>query len=208
MMTNPRSQNRGCLLRHITAAAALSAAALFLAACESGFDSKPNGLPIMGAAPKSVQLTGLDGALMAQWTKVSSAQGVAPTYEVYYSTNNNPASAQKFESVTAGESQLVTSKITGLTNHTTYYVCVKSVFGSLGTSDFSPVSSGKPVPPPQSMSAISVTAGEEMLELRWAPVTDAFTYNVFYSTAGGAEPPDTAGMVSVSTTGAVISGLQ
>ncbi|MDR0877938.1 MAG: fibronectin type III domain-containing protein [Treponema sp.] len=174
-------------------------------ACETSFD--PDGsIPLAG--PAKVQVTAKDGALVLQWTKVSPAQGVVPKYEVYYSTGSNPASAEKWELVTAGEILLVTSTITGLTNGTPYYVWVKAVYANIGESNFIQ-GYGIPIPPPAAPGALTVYPGEEMLEVTWAAVTNAFTYEVYYSSTG--KPPDeeeTAGtMITVSGAGIVISGL-
>ncbi|MDR2501045.1 MAG: 5'-nucleotidase C-terminal domain-containing protein [Treponema sp.] len=188
--------------------AALLTALLFVA-CESKLDNDPGGLPLVGAAPRSVQLTARNTSLVAQWTKVASAQGVEPTYEVYYGTSASPASASLFGTVAPTASNLVTSTITGLTNRQTYYVWVRSVFGDLGVSAYSETTSGIPVPPPQTPGKITVYPGEAMLELKWGAVEDAFTYNVFSIEGSSATslPPEGSAVNAVSVPGAVLAGL-
>ncbi|AEF86457.1 fibronectin type III domain protein [Treponema primitia ZAS-2] len=165
---------------------------LFIALCFSSCESNPeqDKLPLSG--PKSIQLTARNESIVVQWSKVASAQGVAPYYAVYYSTNPNPGSAIQWAYLEAPEMNLVTSTITGLKNYVTYYVWVKTFFPGLGESDFSPTEYTNPIPPPQKPGNITLKALEEMLELSWDSVTDAFTYKIFCIPGDSAEesPPD------------------
>jgi fibronectin type 3 domain-containing protein len=182
-------------------------AVLALSACETGQDSNSS-MPFAG--PRSIQVTARDTELVLQWTKVSPAQGVIPSYDVYYSIAANPNGAEKWETAESNTSQLVTSTITGLVNHTTYYLWVKAIYQGLGESDFSPTEYSMPIPPPPAPGTLNITASEQMLEVRWNDVEDAFTYEVNYKAGGsGASPPeDTAEtMLTVSAPGAVIFGL-
>jgi hypothetical protein len=183
----------------------------FLAlSCESELDDDTKSLPLSG--PRSVQLTARNSALVAQWTKVASAQAVAPDYEVYFSTSSNSGSAAKFETVAPGESNLVTSTITGLVNHQAYYVWVKAIFAGLGSSDFSPATHGIPVPPPPKPANLQVYLSEGLLELTWlsaeaAGFRDASSYDVFYKAgASGDVPPADAQLISAPDSGETVSG--
>jgi hypothetical protein len=186
------------------------AALLWLAvfsACETGSDPDSS-LPLAG--PRSVQVTAKDRALVLQWTRVASAQGVIPYYEVYCGPAANPAFAMKWGLVYQDGSNLVTATIGNLTNRVTYYVWVKAVYSGLGISDYSPTAYGTPIPLPAAPGGVTVTPGEEMLELSWAVVPDAFTYEVYHKAGGsGAEPPAEAAetMLTVSGAGAVVLGL-
>ncbi|MDR1947852.1 MAG: fibronectin type III domain-containing protein [Spirochaetaceae bacterium] len=188
----------------------LFAGALAFSACETGSDPDST-LPLAG--PRSVQVTERDGILVLQWTKVAPAQGVIPSYEVYYGSSANAESGETRkwpEPVLSNSSQLVQAEISGLTNHVTYYIWVKAVYAGLGESDYSPVTYGRPIPPPATPGPLAVTPGEEMLDIAWSPVEDAFTYEVYYQAGGGgtAPPADAAGaMLTVSAAGAVILGL-
>jgi hypothetical protein len=162
-----------------------------LFSCESGLDNNSNNSSLPLSGPQSVQLTARDGAIIAQWTKVASAQGVMPSYEVYCGTGANPAAAWKSADVTASDSNLVLSTIGGLSNHAVYYVWVKAVFAGLGVSGFSPTEYAMPVPPPVTPGTLRTTSGEGMIELDWDSVPDAFTYRVYCrSGSGGAEPSE------------------
>jgi hypothetical protein len=132
---------------------------------------------------------------------------VIPVYRVYYSRETDPGSAAKGE-IQPDASNLVRTEITGLENHTPYYIWVKAVYAGLGESDFSPMTSGIPIPPPETPGPLAVTAGEGILQLSWAPAADAFTYEVYYQAGGtGDAPPDGAEMKTVSETGTVLSGV-
>lgn len=180
---------------------------LFVTACETPFDNKDSGIPIAG--PQTIQVMGKNAALFVQWTKVASAQGIIPYYEVYYGTSNAPQAANKLTPyVYSNDSNLVTAEISGLTNYTTYYVWVKAVFEGIGSSDYSPTESGSPIPPPLPPSGVQARSSENGIELVWQEGKDAFLYEVYYSAGGGgSEPSGGAEMLSVSSLGAFVAGL-
>jgi hypothetical protein len=175
--------------------------------CETGSDPDYT-LPLAG--PRSIQVTARNESLVLQWSKIAPAQGIIPDYEVYFGTAADPGSAAKWGDVESNASNLVSSTITELVNHQTYYVWVKAVYTGLGRSDFSPITYGIPIPPPATPGALTVTAGEGMLEVTWAKVEDAFTYEVYHQADGsGDTPPDETAetMLTVPEAGAVIHGL-
>jgi hypothetical protein len=180
--------------------------ALFFPACETGFDADRSP-PLAGL--RSFQITANDGALLLQWTKIAPAQGIIPDYRVYYSTTEDPNTAEQLpEDIPSNTSNLVQARITGLTNHTPYYVWVKAIYVGLGESDFSARESGIPIPPPPTPGPLTVIAGEEMLQVTWEPVEDAFTYEVYYKASGsGDTPPPEAEMTTVSEPGKALLGL-
>jgi hypothetical protein len=180
---------------------------VFFAACETPFDNKNSGIPIAG--PQTIQVMGKNGALFVQWTKVASAQGIIPYYEVYYGTSDVPQAANKLSpNVYSNDTNLVTAEIPGLSNYTTYYVWVRAVFEGIGSSDFSPTESGRPIPPPLPPQGVQARSSENGIELVWQEGRDAFVYEVYYSAGGGgAEPPAGAEMLSVSSLGAFVPGL-
>jgi hypothetical protein len=187
---------------------ALVFSVFFLFACESEADSGAS-LPL--PAPRSIQITAKNASLVLQWTKVAPAKGVIPTYKVYYGTGSNPQNATPGDEIESNDSQLVQAAITGLTNHSTYYVWVKAVYAGLGESDYSEITYSTPIPPPAIPAGLAVTPGEKMLEVTWGAVEDAFTYEVHYKANGGASvvpPADTAEtMKTVSEAGAVLLSL-
>jgi hypothetical protein len=174
-------------------------------AIETGSDPDDT-IPLAG--PSSVQVTAADKALVLQWTKVAPAQGIVPVYEVYYSANSDSSKADKYGTVQSNDSNLVRTSIDGLTNGDIYYVWVKAVFVGLGASKLSPTTSGIPIPPPPTPGTLTITPGEEMIQINWDPVENAFTYEVYYrENAGGDAPPSDADMKTVSEAGAVVFGL-
>jgi hypothetical protein len=154
---------------------------------------------------------GKNGALFVQWTKVASAQGISPYYEVYYNESASSASALKLaDDVYPNTSNLVTAKIPGLVNHRLYYVWVKAVFSGLGASDYSPTETGIPIPPPAAPTNLQTVSSENGIDLTWTAGEDAFLYEVYYATDGGTSPPEGSEMRSVpaaASPGAFISGL-
>ncbi|MDR3341611.1 MAG: fibronectin type III domain-containing protein [Treponema sp.] len=185
---------------------ALVSSVLFFFACETGGDPDSS-LPL--SAPRSVQVTANDKALVLQWTKVSPAQGVIPTYKIYYSKEANSKSAEYWEEIIAGASNLVVSTITNLINRQTYYVWVKAVYNDLGESSFSDTTYGTPIPPPATPVLKPITPGENMLEVTWELDEDAFTYEVRYKAgvSNDAIPPTDAAMKTVSEAGTALIGL-
>ncbi|MDR0629801.1 MAG: fibronectin type III domain-containing protein [Treponema sp.] len=180
---------------------------LAFSTCETGSDPDDT-LPLAG--PRSIQVTARDKTLVLQWTKVAPAQGVSPSYEVYYGTTAETGNAKKWGEVQSNTSQLVTATITELENHRTYYVWVKAVYAGLGQSDFSPTEYSIPIPAPATPGTVRVTSGEAMLEVAWAVVEDAFTYEVYYQANGSGDTPPAETvetMLTVSDPGAVILGL-
>jgi hypothetical protein len=176
--------------------------------CETGGDPDST-IPLAG--PRSIQVTARNEELVLQWTKVAPAQGIIPSYGIYYGTAASTGSAIKWGDIESNTSNLVQAFITGLENHVTYYIWVKAVYADLGTSDFSPTTYGTPIPPPATPGTLTVTPGEGMLEVTWTAVDDAFTYEVYYQAGFSTSviPPAGAAesMLTVSGPGAVIGGL-
>jgi hypothetical protein len=95
----------------------------------------PPYFPTIPGAPRAM---GGDGQVFVYWDAVPDAA----SYEVWYGTENNSASAAKFQDVSG-----TNVYITGLTNSTTYYVWLKAK-NEAGTSGFSGAASGTPAPVP------------------------------------------------------------
>jgi hypothetical protein len=204
---------------------ALLLSCLLAAACEStalesgGNDENPL------VAPRAIQITALDGALMVNWTRIAAAQQYDPTYEVWFATVPHAEQARKWmgQDGTTGEwlhndTNLVSVIIYGLTNDVVYYVWVKALYGELGASNFCPMSYGIPVPPPQK-PVPTVTEGEGLLQVSWPADPHAYFYELQYVTGSdsGARPPDGAektmtaeapvSLNGVETGGLIIGGL-
>jgi hypothetical protein len=75
-----------------------------------------------------------------------------------------------------------TITITNLQNGVSVYVWLKAV-NEHGTSNFSAMSDGLPMAPtPTSPSAPDLTAGDALINVSWAAVTGATSYELWYNT--------------------------
>jgi hypothetical protein len=190
---------------------------LLLAGCESTTleSGGPAANPLV--APRAVQITALNGSLMANWTRVAAAQQYDPTYYVYYGTEPYPAQAEFWGETGPDDTNLVSVVIGDLTNDTVYYVWVKAVYGGLGASDYSPTTYGVPMPPPEQPVPV-LEGGEGLLQISWAADPHAYYYEAQYKegvddsvTPSGAERTMTAEapvvIDGVARGGLVIAGL-
>ena len=166
-----------------------------------GPNPNPNpepGPPITG--PQIVQLTGIDGGLRILFTRNAhwgGEDGIPAKYDLRYGTSDN------FDSATIlgpdyldVSGLLVSGEITGLTNGVTYYVWVNAVYKDIGSSDYH-METGMPVPRPQSPEAMYALPGDTMIDLVWAPVDYAFSYEVAISTGTN---PNAGNVVRRTTT--------
>ena len=158
--------------------------------------------PVPLTSPQAISTTGLDGKLLARWTKNAAAQGIEATYEIWINTMDNTGTAVKVGNLLACAGMLCEAEIPTLVNGVTYYVWVKAAYGSLGTADFSPTFSGMPVPVPATPAGLTITPGENQLNVEWSARPYAFSYDVSYSDnlAG-----NNAQTIPVTTTAAVIT---
>lgn len=136
---------------------------------------RPMNLPV---APNNVDARGGSGQVTLTWESV----GNATTYNLYYSTSPGVTKENgiKISEVTTPYVQ------TGLTADSTFHYIVTAV-NSAGESAASlPVSastntSQPPVAVPAKPTAVSATGGTNQITLSWAAVTNATSYNVYYS---------------------------
>ncbi len=124
------------------------------------------------SAPTAPSLTFGDSQLKAAWSPVTGAS----SYNVYYSTENNSATAKQ----SGGDIKYLTQTITGLTNDTKYYIWIKAK-NSAGISPFSPAASAVPMIQPTAPSGLSVVEGRAQLSVSWNSIGNAECYNIFYS---------------------------
>jgi hypothetical protein len=125
-------------------------------------------------------VTGTAGATQVSlsWTAPASNGGAAITdYVVQYSTSSSGG----FSTFADGTSTSTSATVTGLTNNTVYYFKVAAV-NSVGTSDYSTVSSGvRPASLPPVIS--SVTVGNGSLTFAWNAITHGGdNYRIYWGT--------------------------
>lgn len=136
-----------------------------------------------GAIPKpppEISLLAGDGQIEVVWTKIETAT----SYELFYGTDSDPAQAATWPQIEVNETRRVEARITGLDNGTSYYVWVRAAYPH-GLSDYSPIQTATPLPPPVLPGDFTLTLvnGDEELDISWPSVEGAASYDVYYSTS-------------------------
>jgi fibronectin type 3 domain-containing protein len=158
------------------------------AAGTSVYSASASGTPLpLPAAPEQPSLSAGDGQLTISWSEVPWAL----SYEVYYS--ESPVPPDTPERTVVGSTSVVLS---GLNSGTIYYVWLKAK-NARGSSSYSEPASGTPL---ESL-ALSVTLGNGLLTLTWAPVAATESYEVYYSETD--VPPEPVTPSNVIINGAV-----
>ncbi|MGO8672196.1 MAG: choice-of-anchor tandem repeat GloVer-containing protein, partial [Capsulimonadaceae bacterium] len=146
--------------------------------------------PPTPTVPTGVTATAGNTQVSLSWTASSGAT----SYNVYRGT------ASGDEASTAAATGITTASYTdtGLTNGVKYFYKVAAV-NSGGTSAQSSEASATPEPPiPAAPTALTATGGNAQVSLSWTASTGATSYNVYRSTASGAETSTAVG-TSTST---------
>ncbi len=144
-------------------------------------------------APAAPAVMGGTGRISASW----AATAGATSYEVWYGTGADPASAALWPDQPS--SPAVT--ITGLATETKYYVWIKAM-NSSGKSGLSEAGTASTTPP--SADSPSVTGGAGKITVDWPSIPNAIGYQVWYgnSTDSAAaslwSEPTTAGSVVIT----------
>jgi len=149
----------------------------------SGFSPLASGTPSAFAAIPPAPLAAPtviagSGQLTVNWQAVEGAN----SYEVWVGTSINPTQATKSGENVPGLSYV----ISGLSNGTTYYVWIRAK-NTVGTSEFSPTSTGIPSAfnetPRAPAVAPSVSTGDRQINVTWAAVEGATAYEVWTGTS-------------------------
>ncbi|MBN2401854.1 MAG: chitobiase/beta-hexosaminidase C-terminal domain-containing protein [Spirochaetes bacterium] len=144
--------------------------------CSGGGGSEPTATNTKPAEPDAVIIAESDSQLALNWTSVRGATA----YEVWYSLTDKTIDALKDGGDIAGTSHI----IFGLINGTTYYIWLKAK-NSIGISDFGNMAAGipfNPFIPPNAPLRPSVTALNGNLNVTWAYVHGATSYEVWCNT--------------------------
>jgi fibronectin type 3 domain-containing protein len=128
--------------------------------------------------PIGVTATPGNGQVAIAWTAVTDVT----SYTIYWSTipGVTPANGAK---ITGAGSPYVQM---GLINGTTYYYVVTAVGGdgeSAPSSEVSAIPSAAPAPP--APAEVIATPGNTQATIAWTAVTDATSYNIYWSTTPG-----------------------
>jgi fibronectin type 3 domain-containing protein len=161
----------------------------------------PMMLPV---APNAVEALGGSGQVTLTWESVSNAT----TYNVYYSTSPGVTkeNGTKISAVTTPYVQ------TGLTANSTFYYVVTAVNGA-GESAASELASATTntsqptVTVPTQPTAVFATGGTNQVTLSWAAVTNATSYNVYYSASSGGVTQANGILIPNATSPAVFGDL-
>jgi hypothetical protein len=139
----------------------------------------------LGAIPGHFGVEGVNGGLRITFSNAAKYEDVAGKYDLWYGTANDRTSSTNTNAGTdllAAGGNLVTGTITGLTNGTTYYVWVNTIYEGKCQADYY-METGTPVPTITSApTGLTATAGEESIDVTWNLVEFASGYEVAYST--------------------------
>ena len=131
------------------------------------------------SAPTGVYAVAGDGRVTLSWTQVSGL-----TYHLYYSTTPGVTKSNALQEY---NNQTSPQLMAGLTNGITYYF-ILTAENSYGESDASAEVHATPLAPvPSAPTAVTATAGANDLTMTisWNTVSDATSYNIYYSTTKG-----------------------
>ncbi|MBI4650984.1 fibronectin type III domain-containing protein [Candidatus Desantisbacteria bacterium] len=148
-----------------------------------GDNTKNNITTNVPAVPTNVNAVAGDGQITISWNSVSDAT----SYNIYWSTNTG---VSKSNSKISGLPSPYTH--TALTNGITYYYVVTAV-NSAGESNVSTEVSAKPVAVskiPNIPSNVSAASGDGQITISWNSVSDATSYNIYWSTNTGVSKSD------------------
>jgi hypothetical protein len=178
------------------------AALLLVTGCKQPINNDNGGEEFRIVAPEEPSVIPGDHIITVIVTEVATATG----YEVWYGTDPSPANAVRWPGEVTIDGRKISAVITSLDYDVKYFVWLKAIF-STGTSGFSIAGSGIPLPMPGMPGGASVSGGDTNLTVTWGPASNATSYDIFYSTSGGSEPPENAGKNTTSALKTVINGL-
>lgn len=139
-------------------------------------------LPVVPAAPSGLIATGGTAQVSLSWNPVNTATA----YNIYYSTTSNvtKANGTKISNVTSPAVQ------TGLADSTTYYyiVTAENSAGESAASIQVAATTLAAVPAPTAPAAptgANATGGANQATISWSAVSNASSYNLYWSTTSG-----------------------
>lgn len=152
------------------------------------------------AAPTDVTAEALIGEVLISWTPSADATA----YTIYYRTAPN---------VTTGDSTKMTANenpetVGPLFNNQTYYFVVTATNANgESTTSFETHATPLPNPPPLRPKDVTAEEGNGQATISWSPVTDATSYNVYYTSEKFVISKTTGTKVASTTSPAIITGL-
>jgi fibronectin type 3 domain-containing protein len=171
-----------------------------LSGCGGGGTDYPIIIPTVTTVPAAPVATAVRGntQVTVSWAAVSTAT----SYNVYWSTTTGvtPASGTK---VTGATSPFVQP---GLTNGTTYFYVVTALNAKGESTPSAQVSATPAVPPVPVAPVATAVGGSGQITVSWSAVTDATSYNVYWSATTGVTPA-TGTKITGATSPFVQAGL-
>jgi fibronectin type 3 domain-containing protein len=139
--------------------------------------------------PTGVTVTAGNGQVTISWSAVTGAT----SYNLYW---RNTSGVTRLSGNRIAD---VTSPFThaGLVNGSTYYYVVTAVTASGESAESAEVGATPQVPAPGAPTGVTVTAGNGQVTISWSAVTNATSYNLYFSTSTGV----------TKTTGTKITGV-
>jgi hypothetical protein len=177
----------------------------FLAGCDdllSNPDTTPDPAVLYPPPNPGPSLTPGESELYVQFTKVEGAL----SYRIFYSRDSgNPGSS--YVTAYQPENQLVDAYITGLTNGVMWYVWAEAWFEDARSGLAGPAEAMPRLRPQTLPTNFQVSANDKSLDLTWGDVTDADSYDVYWSESGGSAPPDGAPSAEFTGGNYAVKGL-
>jgi fibronectin type 3 domain-containing protein len=173
------------------------ACGILLAGCGGGSSSTPP-----PAVPTALSVQPGDAVTTVQWPAVTGAT----SYNLYWS-DTSP--------VTKASATLIAKAVspfehTGLTNGKSYYYAVSAV-GDGGESELSSTIGATPVAPVAAPpGTVNATPGDKTVTVDWSPVSEATSYNLYWSNTPGVTPGGTGVTqvaIPITSTSYVHTGL-
>ncbi len=157
--------------------------------------------PTAPAAPTGLSAVGGSGQITVSWSTVSNAA----SYNLYYASTSGvtPDNGTKLANVTSP------TVLTGLADATTYYCIVTAVNSageSIASTQVSAVTNAAAPVLPTAPAGTIATGGTKQVSISWNAVSNATSYNLYWSTAAGVTT-STGTKVSGVTSPAVLSNL-
>lgn len=138
-------------------------------------------------APTGVTAIAGDQHITLGWEAVPGARG----YNVYWNTHGDVSLRD-----TKVENLTFPAVHTKLTNGQPYYYIVSAI-SSLGEVPSAEVSTVPHIPTPNPPLTITVSSGDQQVNLNWTAVSDATAYAIYWNTTGKVSPSDNAISVTV-----------
>lgn len=167
-------------------------------------DDDDDNLPQTPVAPTTVEALGGAGQVTLSWESV----GNATEYNVYYATSPGVTieNGTKISAVTTPYIQ------TDLTAESTFYYIVTAVNsageGVISEQVSATTNASQPIPVvPTAPTNVTATGGTSQVTLSWSPVSNATSYNLYYSASSGGVTQANSLLIADVTSPAVLSNL-